>query len=457
MKAEQVAIADLMPDPRNARRHPKRNVDAIAASLKQFGQQKPIVVGPDGHVVAGNGTLEAAISLGWTEIAIVRTELDGIDASAFAVADNRSAELASWSDELADVLREVTDGGVPTEALGFSDAEMRNLMVAAVNAPSLSERFLVPPFSVLDARQGYWQERKRRWIGLGIKSEIGRLESGFNAPQGRGNTTGKSSAMNRLSGRLARDADSDDPIVSIFDPVLCELVYRWFSSLGDVILDPFAGGSVRGIVAALLGRKYFGIDLSRRQIEANREQAKAIVRSAEVMPSWLVGDSKDLAALASGVEADLIFSCPPYGDLERYSDDKRDLSVMEQGEFLSAYRQIIAASAGALKSDRFACFVVSEYRDASGVYTNFVGETIAAFEVAGCRYYNEAVLVTAIGSLPLRVSKMFKASRKLGKTHQNVLVFCKGDPRAAAEACGEIEVGDVPHCDNAAVMVPDGE
>jgi DNA modification methylase len=228
---------------------------------------------------------------------------------------------------------------------------------------------------------------------------------------------------------------------SIFDPVLSELAYRWFCPPGGLVLDPFAGGSVRGIVASKLGRQYVGIELRPEQIAANRAQAEAIC--GDPMPCWHEGDSRNLARLAEGCEADFVFSCPPYGDLERYSDDERDLSTMGYAEFLAAYREIIAAAIGLLKPDRFACFVVGDLRDKAGCYRGFPWHTCQAFEDAGARLYNEAVLLTAIGSLPIRVGKQFEVSRKLGKTHQNVLVFVKGDPRKATAAIGACEMGDI--------------
>ena len=95
-----------------------------------------------------------------------------------------------------------------------------------------------------------------------------------------------------------------------------------------------------------------------------------------------------------------------------------------------------------LKPDRFACFVVGDVRDSKGIYRNFVSDTISAFQNAGALLYNEAILVTAVGSLPIRVGKQFQSSRKLGKTHQNVLVFVKGNPKRATEAIGDVEMGD---------------
>jgi hypothetical protein len=226
---------------------------------------------------------------------------------------------------------------------------------------------------------------------------------------------------------------------SIFDPVLCELAYRWFCPPGGVVLDPFAGGSVRGIIASRLGRKYVGIDLRPEQIAANRQQAAEIC--GEPQPQWIAGDALDLAVLAREVNADFLFSCPPYGDLERYSDNPRDLSTMAWAAFLDALRAIVAAGVARLKPDRFACFVVGDLRDQDGYYRGLPWRTVQAFEDAGARLYNEAVLVTAIGSLPIRVGRQFELSRKLGKTHQNVLVFCKGDPRIATSAIGAVEFG----------------
>ena len=227
---------------------------------------------------------------------------------------------------------------------------------------------------------------------------------------------------------------------SIFDPVLCELAYAWFCPPGGLVLDPFAGGSVRGIVAAYMGRRYFGIDLSKAQLDANRAQAAHIAAPGGGVCEWIEGDSQDLDALVSE-PADFVFSCPPYFDLERYSDDPRDLSNMRPAAFLEAYRGIIAKACARLRDNRFACFVVGDVRDPGGAYRNLPGETIAAFRGAGLVLYNEAILVTAAGSLPIRAGRQFEASRKLGKTHQNVLIFAKGDAAQAAKHIGPCDFG----------------
>lgn len=221
---------------------------------------------------------------------------------------------------------------------------------------------------------------------------------------------------------------------SIFDPVLCELAYRWFSPHGGSVIDPFAGGSVRGIVASKLGRRYTGVDLSGRQVEANRVQGEIICASDIYPPQWIEGNSLDIEQLAPG-SYDFIFSCPPYADLEVYSDDPRDLSTMDYPQFRAVYAEIIAAATRLLAPNRFACFVVGDARDKAGMYYGFPWHTIEAFQAAGLELYNEAVLVTAVGSLPVRITRQFQAGRKMGRSHQNVLVFVKGDPKKAAELC----------------------
>lgn len=123
-----IPIADLMPDPANARRHGEKNLDAIKASLASFGQRKPIVVQRDGMIVrAGNGTLAAAKALGWEEIAAVVIDDDNATASQFAIADNRTGELAEWDDETLGALLDGMDEPI-RELLAFDDGDMRQLL-----------------------------------------------------------------------------------------------------------------------------------------------------------------------------------------------------------------------------------------------------------------------------------------------------------------------------------------
>ena len=119
------------------------------------------------------------------------------------------------------------------------------------------------------------------------------------------------------------------------------------------------------------------------------------------------------------------------------------MTLTPSGRLLLAEAEQIIAAVARLTDDRFAVWGVGDVRDDRGLYVNLPGRTVEAFEAAGARFYNEAILVTAVGSLPIRTGRQFTAARKLGRTHQSMLLFVKGDPRRATEACGEVEFGEI--------------
>lgn len=330
------------------------------------------------------------------------------------------------------IARERGDGaGRPlgrNENMGLTNGGF-NIQVKKTFA-GLQGKFFFPPFTVFRAMEGRWMQRKRAWLRLGIKSELGRGEENLlkmsyerlNKAQRKAEVRGLTF---RATGFMAEEMLKRGGGTSIFDPVLCELMYRWFCPAGGQVVDPFAGGSVRGIVASVLGLRYWGSELRPEQVESNREQAEEITPDSQL--TWVCGDAAN--ALQEAPEADFIFSCPPYGNLEKYSELTGDLSNMDYPEFLIAYRGIIARASDRLRENRFACYVVSNFRNSEGFYNDLVGDTVRAFRKVGMAYYNEAVLVTATGSLPIRVGRAFQAGRKLGKTHQNILIFYKGDPK----------------------------
>jgi DNA modification methylase len=610
-----------------------------------------------------------------------------------------------------------------TENELFGESLGKNALPKSI---TLAERFGIPPFSVFDARQGYWQARKREWIALGIRGEVGRGANivpngsnrppdqdgaymrhdengllGFseqarshykNAPGGslrpaarlgkdgktvRGDGRGKpikgfgrtfgedlmhGENPNFVNGVLMTSDSGNDPAYyfkkqqkekelgrklstaefqekyyegpdtyqsgsSIFDPVLCEIAYRWFCRSGGHILDPFAGESTKGIVATYLGFQYTGIELRQEQVDANYEQwseiserknaefveIKVSAKSARELwngcqvdyitgtchgrccqagdgsihipilpeeektiqaaggkvidgmlqgkegggctfqenglcklhlsgtkpfactlspftlnksntlivknrnrklicykkepnqmtykaystslinmfgqeeaariidlldkgsedfvakmpranylnvrrvinmqreslgmetqedlqieseagtdPNWILGDSANLNDLIpADQQYDLIFTSPPYYDLEVYSENKADGSTKQTyKEFMAWYKHIFSQAVDHLKDNSFLVVKVGEIRDKkTGIYHNFVGDNISCFIDLGLNYYNEAILVTAVGSLPIRAAKQFTGARKLGKTHQNILIFYKGNPK----------------------------
>lgn len=285
------------------------------------------------------------------------------------------------------------------------------------NVGPLKQRFVMPPYSVWNTREGGWQDRRRLWLAKGIKSEEGR----------DGHLTFRIPTKLR-DGSIGNRIESQ---TSLFDPVICELAYGWWCKPGGVVLDPFAGGSVRGIVASVLGMKYFGIELRAEQVTANAAQVNECTSGLH-LPKWRCGDSYEL--LPKAPPCDFLFSCPPYGNLEVYSDNPADISNMTYEAFLERYRAIIAAGVAKLRDNRFACFVVANYRSREGrQMLDFVGDTVRAFEAAGAHLYNDVILINNVGTGAMRTNGTFvRGNRKVVKMHQNVLVFVKGDPKLAA-------------------------
>ncbi len=662
-------------------RNPKRHdFDALATSIKRYGFKDPPKFEPllndgQGGIVEGNGRMEtlqrmkkanedpprgiATLDNGnWAIPVLFGVDSDSeVAAEAYGVDHNQITMMGSgidiadfssmWNDDIGVILKELSiDDELPVaysgdEFLEYFDLEEEGERQMRIKsniehvAGSLQRKFLIPPFSVLDCRQGYWRARKRLWLQLGIKSELGRdtnlISDGHSSRAAYGKEA--KTTPDPVTGLLRYREGTGG--TSIFDPVLAEVVYTWFTAPGFTILDPFAGGSVRGVVAGMLGRQYTGIELRLEQVKANMEQldifssgqsethqvkisskwanhkfpcwpkyitknchgrccegsnkimisllpeeaeifieeydlevkdgllqpdpatgkcplkevdgediglckihgarekpfgciaspftlnsndtliirnrynmlkchgqgepayitfrasldlifgegeaARICVKLAKgskdfmatvskeqyhklkyldnlkhneplqlpaekIAPVWIHGNSENLDSLTPGMQYDFIFSCPPYYNLEVYSDLDGELSAIPTyAEFLIEYRQIIFETCKKLKDNRFACFVVGEIRNKkseSGEYYGFIKHTIEAFQDAGLQFYNEAILFTATGTLRLRIGTFFPQSRKLGKTHQNVLVFLKGDCKKAVAACGEVEVFD---------------
>lgn len=610
------------------------SMDKLKASIVKYGFSFPIFVWKT-KILDGHQRLEAAKQLikdgymlkgGKLPVVQISAESDQEAAEKLLLINSRYAQMTQsgfdafitdFDIDLSDFsgLLEIPeidfdfDGG--GGSVGNTDTELR---------VSLTDRFLIPPFSVFDMRQGYWRARKQAWQALGIKSELGRgdnlLLNGDIAIDSDLYRNKNASAKAYITEHIGEKYGGKEVTgTSIFDPVLCEVIYRWYSKEGAAVLDPFAGGSVRGIVAAYLGRYYTGVDLRAEQIAANRKQYQTIINKGEghkikisaksarqlfkacepnyiknvckgsccessthesgtriairdferatiekrgglvndgylqsvdkrcpfkssenlcslhatndkpfgciaspfvlnnngtlvirnryrllkcykdkgdvpayknFRPSldlilgpynaqvlndhldagggdivfeidekiyqrltnkaeqgiveWITGDSAGIDKLCAGRTFDLLFSCPPYADLEVYSDDPADISTLPYADFLNAYRTIIKKCYALLSPDSFAAWVVGEVRDKAGVYYNFVGDTISAFLNVGFNYYNEAILINSLNTLPIRAPRAFEASRKIGKCHQNVLVFVKGDAKTATEKLGRVDL-----------------
>lgn len=414
------------------------------------------MIDKDNVIIAGHTRLKAAQKLGIETVpCIYADDLTPQQIKAFRIADNKTGEIADWDFELLEQeLQELISEGYDIENIGFNQKELDEIIAKTIEdmdyyldlrngeeeeedeeeengiyeeKGNLADVFGVPPFSVIDTCRGYWQDRKRKWIDFGIKSELGREENLMNA----------SKTPDYTDVQIEHIA----PTTSIFDPALCEIMYKWFNIENGDILDPFAGGSVRGIVAHKLGFNYWGNDLRQEQIEANIENAKQII--PENIPNWTCGDSVEIIDIMKDKKFDMIFSCPPYADLEVYSDLENDISNMEYEDFLKAYRKIIANSCSMLKDNRFAVFVVGDVRDKKGFYRDFISDTKKAFIDSGCKLYNEIIKIDPLGTAAIRAGKTFSSYRKVIKTHQNILVFYKGNIKDIKENYTDIEFEEI--------------
>lgn len=407
IKEFQANIADLKPTSNNPRQISKQDFEKLKKSLKEFPEMKSlreVVVDENMRILGGHQRIKALEAIGEKNVPVKQVfGLSEEKKREFVIKDNIANgdwDMDLLANEWSDL--PLDDWGLDTPAPKlFEDG-------------SLGRDFIVPPFTVLDTRTPVWANRRKVWNSIILASEKGRDENllGFSG----------SKVMPSKSG-----------YTSIFDPVLCEILLRWFNVIGGSVLDPFAGGSVRGIVSGALGHGYFGNDLSSKQVKENRSQAqitRGVLGDDFVMPTWNCGDSADIARIVKDKsrhqQFDMILSCPPYADLEVYSDDPNDLSNMAYEDFVVAYKQIIKESCAMLKPNRFACFVVGEVRDKDGIYRNFVGDTVDAFTEAGLKYYNHAILINRNGSAGVRARKqMF--NRKLVHTHQNIIIAANGE------------------------------
>lgn len=285
---------------------------------------------------------------------------------------------------------------------------------------ALKDRFGTNPFSVLRADTGEWIKQKRQWEEI-----IHDVADNVRNTTAKGNTP----YINNFEKEDFKGAKSPNAgMISTFDPFLCELLIKWFSEEGALILDPFAGGVVRGAVSALLNRYYIGFDINELQVKHNFKQWKEIEEkyNTEAEPFWATGDADELLDNLIDSYYNLVLTCPPYYNLERYTDNAEDLSNKSTyKEFIDKYTAIIKKCSNKLKNGGYCILVVEEIRDKNGNFYGFVPDTIRVCQEAGLNYYNEMILMNPIASLGIRSTKYFVTSRKVGRHHQNVLVFKK--------------------------------
>lgn len=410
-------VSGLIPYARNSRTHSDVQVAQIAASIREFGWTNPLLIDEHGSVIAGHGRLLAASVLGIDSVPTI--ELAGLtDAQrrAYVIADNKLALNAGWDEELLSIeIQDLKAKGFDLDLLGFDAQELADLLPeddapGGKNTPDrpgfLSDKFGVPPFSILDTRQGYWQDRKRKWHDVIGDNGESREETLFKA--------GASESSQKMA---------EIGTVSILDPVMAEIMVRWFSPKGGKTFDTFAGDTVFGFVSGMLGRSFTGIELRQEQATLNNKRTA----DAKLPAKYICDDGRNVAQHFKPESQDFFFSCPPYFDLEVYSSDARDASNQgSYAEFLKIIDEAFTGATKALKNNRFAAVVMSNVRSKRGFYQDICGDITAIMRRCGLHLYNEMILVNSVGSASMRAGNYMK-NRKVARVHQEVMVFFKGN------------------------------
>lgn len=275
---------------------------------------------------------------------------------------------------------------------------------------NLSDWFIVPPFSILNVATDTWQARKKIWMKrindkAQVRSNVLRnyTQVGVDFMNIKGDTT------------------------SILDPVLCEVLLHWFTEENHICFDPFAGDTVFGFCSSFKGRVFKGIELRQEQCDFNN----SVVFEHGLNATYICDDAVNVAKHIENESVDFLFSCPPYADLEVYSNLDNDLSNMDYDVFFDVLSQVFTECYTRLKENRFAVIVIGEVRHKdTGAYIGLVPTIIQIMMKSGFHYYNEIILATPVGNLMMRAGRYMSQNRKVGKQHQNVLVFYKGNMNA---------------------------
>lgn len=391
-----------------------------------------------------------------TAIIIKATELSDAEQREFIIKDNigygewdtdsltaqwDNEELVDWGIEFPDA-----ENALNAQNGSSSGSEKQN------SAPesSLFDRFIVPPFSILDTRKGYWQDRKKKWYDIiGDMGEsrndtlVTSLEIKYKDLYQRTREHRKELGIS-FKEYIEKYVSQEDlekeqakivaQGVSILDPVMAEIVCRWFGQENGKAFDCFAGDSVFGFVAAYLGNDFTGVELREKQAALNNERVEGM------NARYICDDGQNVAQHIEPESQDLLFSCPPYFDLEKYSDLPNDASNQGSYEdFIKILENAFTGAVSCLKENRFAAICVGDVRDKNtGFYYDFCGDIKRIFKQNGMRLYNEIILVEQTASTALRASR-YMDSRKVAKTHQHLLVFFKGDPKKIKKEFPKIE------------------
>lgn len=284
---------------------------------------------------------------------------------------------------------------------------------------NLADYFIIPPFSILNSSSEKWQQRKKLWVHR-INDKAQARSNKLNVYKGNYDETNvnfqKAVSFMNIKGDTT----------SILDPVLSEVLLHWFSEENHKVFDPFAGDAVFGFVSAYKNRLFEGIELRQEQVNFNQ----TLINELNTGSKYICDDALNVSNHFEKESKDFMFTCPPYADLEIYSNLESDLSTMTYEQFFETIEKILIDCYSILKENKFACIVIGEVRHKdTGCYIGLVPKIIGIMERAGFNYYNEIILQTPVGNLMMRAGRYMNQNRKIGKQHQNVLVFYKGNPK----------------------------
>jgi hypothetical protein len=420
MKIVNKQISDLIGAEYNPRELTEKQHQDLKDSLKRFGVVDPVLVNinPERHniIIGGHQRTRVWEELGNTEIPCVELDLTLDQEKELNVRLNKNTGqfdfdmLANYFDQ-----DELIEWGFDETELDFEIEPMDGDGSSEAQRGKLTDKFIIPPFTVLDTKQGYWMQRKAMW-----KEMIG--DNG----ESREGTLSESQLMGDINNG-----------VSILDPVMAEIANRWFCTEKGKTFDCFAGDSVFGYVSDALGNTFTGVELRQEQADLNNARLKGS------KSKYICDDGRNVLKHIKPNSQDMLFSCPPYFDLEVYSDLPNDASNQESYEdFIKILRDAFTDAVICLKENRFAFIVVGDIRNKNGAYYRFHDHVKDIFTDAGMVLYNEMVLCEPLGTLPQRVGR-YMNNRKIGKCHQNIFVFYKGDMSKIKSEFNEIDFTDL--------------
>lgn len=428
-------LSKLKLNPTNPRIIKDDKFKKLVQSLKDFPEmmeKRPIVcvTDVDGKMfpIGGNMRLKALRELGMKEIpdswVVLADDWTEEQRKEFTIKDNVGFGEWNWDD-----LQENWDSeklvswGLDLPDFGTDDVlEAEEEEIVAIQ--KLEDKFIVPPFSILNTREGYWQDRKKHWNSL-----IGDNGESRDDIESKVNANVSNWDNKPYKGGVIRENS-----ISILDPVLAEIINKWFGLEKSKTFDCFAGDSVFGYVSSYLGNDFTGIELRQEQVDINNERVKGF------HAKYICEDGRNVLKHIHEDSQDLLFSCPPYFDLEIYSDLPNDASNQkEYNDFLKIIDTAFSNSIKCLKENRFAVIVCGDVRDKKGNYYRFPDHIKDIFEKNGMPLYNELILVQSVGNGALRANR-YMGSRKVVKMHEQVLVFFKGDTKKIKEIFPKIEI-----------------